>query len=101
MLKLTEVSKVLASRRVLDRVNLTVERGEVGVVLGENGSGKSTLLRIVCGVLTADGGDVEIDGVSVRRDEARAKAGMGYVPDATEALPELLMREFIDLVRAA
>ena len=35
----------------------------------------------------------------MRRDDARAKANLGYVPDATEALPELLVREFIDLVR--
>jgi ABC-2 type transport system ATP-binding protein len=100
MLKLTDVSKVLASRRVLDRVSLTVERGEVGVVLGENGSGKSTLLRIVSGVLTADAGEVEIGGFSMRRDDVRAKSKLGYVPDASDALPELLVREFIDLVAA-
>ena len=100
MLKLTDVGKVLGTRRVLDRVSLQVGRGEVAVVVGENGSGKSTLLRVVCGVLTADGGEVEIDGLSMRRDEVRAKAKVGYVPDATDALPELLVREFIDLVTA-
>ena len=36
----------------------------------------------------------------MRRDEARAKANVGYVPDATDTLPELLVREFIDLVAA-
>jgi len=98
MLKVTEVSKVLGSRRVLDRVNLALGRGEIGVVLGENGAGKSTLLRIVAGVLALDRGDVEVDGVSLSRDEVKVKAKVGYVPDATEALPELLVREFIDLV---
>ena len=100
MLKVTEVSKMLATRRVLDRVSLTLARGEVGVVLGENGSGKSTLLRVVAGILTADAGDVEIDGVSMRREEAHAKTRIGYVPDASDALPELLVREFIELVSA-
>ncbi len=100
MLKLTDVCKVMASRRVLDGVNLSLARGEIGVVLGENGAGKSTLLRVVSGVLTADRGEVAIGGVSMRRDEVRAKGNLGYVPDATDALPELLVREFIDLVRA-
>ena len=100
MLELTGVSKMLASRRVLERVSLEVARGEIAVVRGENGSGKSTLLRIVAGVLTADAGDIEIDGISMRRDEVNAKAKIGYVPDATDALPELLVREFIDLVAA-
>jgi ABC-2 type transport system ATP-binding protein len=100
VLKLTDVGKVLGTRRVLDRVTLEVERGGVAVVVGENGSGKSTLLRIVCGVLAPDGGDVEVGGISMRRDAVRAKAKIGYVPDATDALPELLVREFIALVAA-
>src|SRR3954470_9652624 len=99
MLKVTDVGKVLGSRRVLDRVSFEVGQAEVAVVRGENGSGKSTLLRVVCGVLTPDGGDVVIAGHSMGRDEVRAKANMGYVPDATDALPELLVHEFIDLVR--
>lgn len=99
MLKVTELGKVLGARRVLDCVNFEVERGDVAVVRGENGSGKSTLLRVICGVLTPDGGDVVIGGHSMRRDDVRAKSSMGYVPDATDALPELLAHEFIDLVR--
>jgi ABC-type multidrug transport system ATPase subunit len=99
MLKVTDVGKVLGPRRVLDRISFEVGQAEVAVVRGGNGSGKSTLLRVVCGVLVADHGDVAIGGHSMRRDEARAKANVGYVPDATDALPELLAREFVDLVR--
>ena len=100
MLRVTDVSKRLGARRVLDRVTLVLARGEIAVVLGENGCGKSTLLRLVSGVLMLDEGDIEIDGISLRGDEVRAKAKIGYVPDATDALPELLLREFIDLVTA-
>lgn len=99
LLKATGVTKVLGAHRVLGHVDLQVVRGEVAVVRGENGSGKSTLLRVVCGVLPADRGEVAIDGISMRREETRAKARIGYVPDATDALPELLAREFVDLVR--
>ena len=100
MLQVTDISKMIGSRRVLDRATLALARGELGVVCGENGSGKSTLLRIVSGVLTADAGEVEVDGISMRSDDVRAKTKIGYVPDATDALPELLVREFIDLVAA-
>jgi ABC-type multidrug transport system ATPase subunit len=99
MLKVTEVGKVLGPRRVLDGVSFEVRQADVVVVRGENGSGKSTLLRVVCGVLAPDRGDVVIAGHSMRRDDVRAKSNMGYVPDATDALPELLVHEFIDLVR--
>ena len=100
MLKLTGLHKMLGTRRVLEHLALEIAPGEVAVVFGENGSGKSTLLRVVSGILAADEGDVVVDGVSMRRDAVRAKAKIGYVPDATEALPELLVREFIDLVWA-
>lgn len=100
MLKVSGLSKMLGTRRVLEHLVLEVGAGEVAVVMGENGSGKSTLLRVVAGLLVPDEGDVIVDGVSMRRDEVRAKAKIGYVPDATDALPELLVREFIDLVWA-
>ena len=100
MLKVTGLCKMLGTRRVLEHLALEVAPGEVAVVMGENGSGKSTLLRVVSGLLVADEGDVAIDGASMRRDEVRAKAKIGYVPDATDALPELLVREFVDLVWA-
>jgi ABC-type multidrug transport system ATPase subunit len=91
---------MLGTRRVLEHLALEVAPGEIAVVLGENGSGKSTLLRVVSGLLVADEGDVVIDGASMRREDTRAKAKIGYVPDSTDALPELLVREFIDLVWA-
>jgi ABC-2 type transport system ATP-binding protein len=99
MLKVTGVGKVLGSRRVLADVSFEVGQAETAVVRGENGCGKSTLLRVVCGLLTADRGEVVIDGHSMGRDEIGAKSNLGYVPDATDALPELLAREFVDLVR--
>jgi ABC-2 type transport system ATP-binding protein len=100
MLKVTGLCKMLGTRRVLEHLALEVGPGEVAVVRGENGSGKSTLLRVVCGLLVADEGDVLVGDASMRRDEVRAKARIGYVPDATDSLPELLVREFIDLIWA-
>lgn len=100
MLKVTDLGKMLGTRRVLEHLALEVAPGEVAAVRGENGSGKSTLLRLVSGVLVADEGEVVVDGASMRRDEVRAKGKIGYVPDASEAFPELLVSEFIDLVWA-
>jgi ABC-type multidrug transport system ATPase subunit len=98
MLTVTDLSKVLGGKRVLDRVTLEVGRGQIGVVLGANGSGKSTLLRLISGILRPDHGDIVICGMSMRRNEVGAKRNLGYVPDATEALPDLLVREFGALV---
>ena len=63
-------------RRVLDSVNLTVNRGQSGCIVGPNGGGKSTLLGLLLGLLTPESGEIRIFGVSPV--EARPK--VGYMP---------------------
>jgi len=53
------------TRRVLDRVDLDVYRGEILVLLGGSGSGKSTLLKHVLGLAKPDTGSITIDGVDI------------------------------------
>jgi phospholipid/cholesterol/gamma-HCH transport system ATP-binding protein len=59
--------------RVLDDVSLTVERGEIVVVLGGSGSGKSTLLRCVVGLLAPWAGRVLVGGKDVNAAEGRER----------------------------
>jgi len=100
LLAIANISKTLNRRRVLTGVHLTCGPAEICVVLGPNGAGKSTLLRIVCGLMEADHGTVEICGNSLTDAEVSAKACLGYVPDATDALPDLLASEFVAFVSA-
>ncbi len=100
MLVARGLSKTFRGRRVLDAIELTCTAGEVCVVLGENGSGKSTLLRVLCGMLEPDAGMVSILGHPLLDGGVEARRHLGYVPDGTDALPELSLREYISLVRA-
>ncbi len=61
-LRVTEVSKTFGSTRALDRVTLSVGRGEIRALLGHNGSGKSTLVKILAGYHRADEGSLEVGG---------------------------------------
>jgi ABC-type lipoprotein export system ATPase subunit len=67
--------------RVLDGVDLTVERGRLAVVLGASGSGKSTLLNVLGLLEDADGGALSLGGepVSALRRSARSRARGRYV----------------------
>jgi ABC-2 type transport system ATP-binding protein len=98
MLTIRGLGKALGGRTILERIELSCQPGEVVVVTGANGSGKSTLLHLLAGLLEPSRGDIEICGHSLRRQPAQAKACLGYVPDALDALPELLVSELVGLV---
>jgi ABC-2 type transport system ATP-binding protein len=99
MLILHGVDKRLGGRAVLTGVTFACAAGEIGVITGENGSGKSTLLRIAVGLVEPDRGHVTVGGLPVTGASGRARALLGYLPDATDVLPELSVAELIALVQ--
>jgi len=60
-------------------VSFEVHRGEVFGLLGANGAGKSTTFRMLCGLLPASGGNLEVAGVDLRRAAATARQRIGYM----------------------
>lgn len=72
---------------VLDRLDWTVPRGTVTVLLGENGAGKSTLFRLALGLLDPTAGSVEVGGLSPRQNPTAVRRAVGYVPDKPDAYP--------------
>jgi len=61
-------------------VSLDIARGEIFALLGPNGAGKTTLISIVCGIVTATSGEVEVDGHDIVRDYRAARSRIGLVP---------------------
>jgi phospholipid/cholesterol/gamma-HCH transport system ATP-binding protein len=71
IISVRDLTVCYGSRRVLDGVNLDVERGEVMVLLGGSGSGKSTLLRQIIGLERPYSGTVRVQGIDINRCSAR------------------------------
>ena len=65
ILRAENISKNFAGVVALDKINLTVNQGEILCLVGENGSGKSTLIKIISGVYTPDEGDIFLNGESL------------------------------------
>jgi sodium transport system ATP-binding protein len=76
-------------------VSLCALDGRITGILGPNGAGKSTTLRILYTVLSADGGDAWIDGVSVSGEPLEARRRIGVLPHAAGIYPRLSARENI------
>jgi ribose transport system ATP-binding protein len=87
------------SALVLDRVNLTLNAGEVHALMGENGAGKSTLARIIAGLTHADAGQMWLAGeayVPTSKMEAE-RAGVRLVMQELNLIPTLTVAENIYL----
>jgi len=71
------LSKSFGEKRVLDGVSFAVREGTIFGLLGPNGAGKTTAVRILCTLLTADGGRAEVLGRDVAREPQRVRALIG------------------------
>jgi len=83
LVELLAVRKAFGDNVVLDRIDLTIDRGEVIVIAGPSGSGKSTMLRCINGLESVDDGEVRFDGESVSNagkalNRLRAEIGMVF-----------------------
>ena len=76
-------------------LGFTAADGAITGLLGPNGAGKTTTLRIVAGLLEADAGRVEVDGLDVARNRSAALARLGVLSDARGLYPRLTARENI------
>ncbi len=86
---------VRSGRELLRDVDIAVRPGEVVGVLGPSGAGKSTLFRTLVGELRPDAGTVSLDARDVTAEPlwARARAGVGYVPQTPSVLFDLTVGE--------
>ena len=86
----------------LQGVNLSLNAGILAVV-GRNGMGKTTLLKCLMGLIPVASGTITFDGVDLlaRSTEARARLGIGYVPQGREIFPQLTVEENLQIGLAA
>jgi len=78
-----------------------VRRGEIFGLLGPNGAGKTTTFRMLCGLLPASGGQLEVAGVNLRHARAKARARIGYVSQKFALYSNLTVQENLRFFGAA
>lgn len=85
---------------ILNGIDLTLAAGEILTVAGTNGAGKSTLAKAVVGLLPRVEGHVLLEGRDITHlpAEARAHAGIGYVPQVANVFPSLSIRDNLAVV---
>jgi urea transport system ATP-binding protein len=95
MLAVKNIDVFYGESRILTHLNLAVGDGQVVCVMGRNGVGKTTLLKAIMGLLSPRHGAIELQGrdITAMPPYARARLGIGYVPQGREIFPTLSVRE--------
>ena len=96
-LRVTNLIKAFKSRTVVDDVTFEVHSGEVVGLLGPNGAGKTTSFYMVVGLIQADKGEIHLGENNITRlpMHARAKQGIGYLPQEASVFRKLSVEDNI------
>jgi ABC-2 type transport system ATP-binding protein len=98
LLEAANVTRRFGDFVAIDRVDLTVDAGEVVGLLGANGAGKTTVMRMALGLLTPSAGTIRLLG----RPPSRAvRRGVGYVPQGLGLYPDLTVAENLQFAARA
>lgn len=99
-LVLDNIKKNYGKVKALKGFSYTFENGVYGL-LGANGAGKSTLMNIITGNLTADEGDIYVDGKKAASTQKSYRALLGYMPQQQTLYPDFTLERFLLYIAAA
>lgn len=84
ILQLKNVAKKIGKKTIIDDLSFEVARGEIFGFLGPNGAGKTTTIRMIVGLMSMTGGEILINGISVKKDFEKAMLHIGAIVENPE-----------------
>jgi len=96
MIKVQNLVKIFGTKRAVDGVSFSVERGEVLGFLGPNGAGKSTTMRMITGFIPPSAGTITVGGFDVVDQAIPARRLIGYLPENAPAYTDMTVYGFLN-----
>src|SRR5919108_2055288 len=96
-----DLTKKYGSLVALDRLNLTVERGQILGFIGPNGAGKTTTIKILVGLARPTSGTASVAGADCVTQARKIKRLVGYMPDTFGSYDNMRVSEYLDFFGAA
>ena len=92
------LTKIYGEQRAVNDISFSIRPGEIVGFLGPNGAGKSTTMKMITGYLEPSGGEVEVSGISVKKDPLEAKKKIGYLPESNALYYDMYVREYLAFI---
>ncbi|MDR2109530.1 MAG: ATP-binding cassette domain-containing protein [Coriobacteriales bacterium] len=99
LIKTTGLTRRYGPQTAVDRVNLSVQSGEVYGLVGQNGAGKTTLMRLICGLTIANEGSLVLMGETTAQGLSRARQKMGSTVESPRFYPNLSASQNLEYYR--
>ena len=96
LISVQKLSRSYGQQRAIEDVSFDIHRGEILGFLGPNGAGKSTTMQIICGVLAAHHGSVNINGYDINEAPQLAKNHIGFLPEEPPLYNDLTVNEYLN-----
>jgi ABC-2 type transport system ATP-binding protein len=96
-----ELTKRYGSFVALDRLTMSVERGQILGFIGPNGAGKTTTIKILVGLARPTGGSATVAGIDCAAEPRKIKRLIGYMPDTFGSYDNMRVSEYLDFFGAA
>ena len=96
MIKVNNLVKVFGTKRAVDGVSFSVDRGEVLGFLGPNGAGKSTTMRMLTGFIPPSEGSATVGGFDIVEQPIEAKRLIGFLPENAPAYTDMTVVGFLN-----
>ena len=94
------VSKSYKSKKALNNISFSANKGQIIGFLGPNGAGKSTMMKILTGFIKPDQGVVFLDDIDVLKNPIAAQKVIGYLPEHNPLYAEMYVREYLQFQAA-
>jgi ABC-2 type transport system ATP-binding protein len=101
VIEVDHLIKQFGAFRAVDDISFTVTRGEIFGLLGANGAGKSTTFRMLCGLLPASDGRLQVDGFDLRTAAPTARGRLGYMAQKFSLYGDLSVIQNLNFFSAA
>ena len=95
MIRVSRLTKDYGSRRAIDNISFSAEKGEILGFLGPNGAGKTTTMRILTTFLPPTSGKVTIGGYDVIDQSLEVRKLIGYLPETVPLYPDMTVFEYL------
>lgn len=98
MLKIEHLTKKYGDKAAVEDLSLHIRPGEICGFIGHNGAGKTTTLKSVAGILSFDGGEIYVNGNSVKTDPMKTKRDIAYIPDNPDLYDYMTGIRFLNFI---